>query len=223
MLYPPASPLSPLTFTGVVGAVQGIAFLSILSVIVQEIINKRKQRPCGEPPSNIGDFVLIGKQGDAAFYECPGMAVFQHDLTQTCPIIYCQNDGNFSTPVFQPDVNMCVFPAVKYEVIQSTSGEITSPNYPSNYNPSSTSSLTIWNIMVPGKDLKFKVEDFDIDQSTQVILRCGLGSLLWVEENQATIIGLEYYCNKPCAQLVLLQGTGVGGKGFKISFTSVKS
>ncbi|KAL3847010.1 hypothetical protein ACJMK2_017948 [Sinanodonta woodiana] len=220
MLLQPAPPLSPLAFTGVVGSVQGIALISIISVIIQGIINKRKQGTCGEPPNNIGDFVLIGKQGEAAFYDCPGIDVFSHDLTQTCPIIYCQGDGNYSTPVFQPDISKCDSTDVRHEVIQSTSGEITSPNYPSNYNPSPTSTSTVWNIMVPGKNLKFIIEDFDIDQSTQVVLLCGKGLIIWLEENEATLIGSEFTCNKPCAQLILLQYTGVGGRGFKISFTS---
>ncbi|KAL3847005.1 hypothetical protein ACJMK2_017943 [Sinanodonta woodiana] len=219
MLFPPASPLSPLAFTGVVGAVQGIAILSVVSVIIQEII-KRKQRTCGEPPSNIGDFVLIGKQGDAAFYDCPGIDVFQHDETSTCPIIYCQDDGNYSTPIFQADLNLCNTPDVRNEVIQSTSGEITTPNYPANYNSVSPSTVTVWNIMVPGKDIKFKVEDLNIDDDTEILLLCGLGIIVWYSTNQATIIGSEFTCNKPCAQIAFFYGNGVGGRGFKISFTS---
>ncbi|KAL3847002.1 hypothetical protein ACJMK2_017940 [Sinanodonta woodiana] len=219
MLFPPASPLSPLAFTGVVGAVQGITFLSVISVIIQEIIKKRKQRTCQEPPSNIGDFVLIGKQGDAAFYDCPGTDLFQHDFTQTCPIIYCQDNGNYSTPAFQPDLSICYPTDVRYEVIQSTSGEITSPNYPLNYNTSPSSS-TSWNIMVPGKTLKFKVEDFNIDESSVMAFACGFGTLLWYKENEATVIGSEFKCKKPCALIGIFQSSGPGGRGFKISFTS---
>ncbi|KAL3847004.1 hypothetical protein ACJMK2_017942 [Sinanodonta woodiana] len=215
MLFPPASPLSPLAFTGVVGAVQGIALVSVISVIIQEII-KRKQRLCGEPPSNIGDFVLIGKQGDAAFYDCPGTDVFKHDETQTCPIIYCQDDGNYSIPVFQPDPILSEGTDIRYEVVQSTSGIITSPNYTANYT-SPSSIKTVWNIMVPGKNLKFKVEDINIDYITEIVFLCGFGVISWYDTYEA--IGSEFTCNKPCARILLYPGP-IGGRGFKISFTS---
>ncbi|KAL3847007.1 hypothetical protein ACJMK2_017945, partial [Sinanodonta woodiana] len=183
-------------------------------------IIKRKQRTCGEPPSKIGDFVLIGKQGDAAFYECPGTDVFSHDETPTCPIIYCQDDGNYSTPVFQPDLNLCVTPDTRYEVFQSTSGDITTPNYPANYNLLFTYSTNVWNIMVPGKQIKFKVEDLDIDDQTEIVLLCGTGIIIWYDTNEATIIGSEFTCNKPCAQIILNHDDSFAGRGFKISFTS---
>ncbi|KAL3848404.1 hypothetical protein ACJMK2_019262 [Sinanodonta woodiana] len=218
MLFPPASPLSPLAFTGVVGAVQGIAILSILSVIIQEIVNKRKLRTCGEPPSKIGDFDLVGKHGDAAFYDCPGNKIFRHDITKTCPIIYCQDDGNYSTPVFEPDISICFPPAVRNEVFQSTSGEIKSLNYPSNYTPSPTS--VVWNIMVPGKKIKFKIEDLDFDDTTEIQFLCGLGLVIWTYESAVTVIGLEFTCPKPCALIAFIQANGYGGRGFRISYTT---
>ncbi|KAK3585227.1 hypothetical protein CHS0354_027523 [Potamilus streckersoni] len=135
----------------------------------------RNKRTCDVPPSTIGDFVFIGKQGDAAFYDCPGTDIFRHDLTQTCPIIFCQDNGNYSTPDFVPDLTLCDNLDEKIQVIQSTSGEITSANYPSNYNPASTGSAIAWNILVAGKNLKLKIEDLDIDQNTQLQLLCGLG------------------------------------------------
>ncbi|KAL3847008.1 hypothetical protein ACJMK2_017946 [Sinanodonta woodiana] len=157
MLFPPASPLSALASTGVVVSVQGIALLSILTVIFQELLNKRKQqRTCQEPPSSIGNFVLVGKQGDAAFYDCPGQAIVQHYFTQTCPIIYCQENGNYSAPAFEVAPSMCVYRK----------------------------------------------------------------SVAWFKGDEATVIGLDFTCNKPCAMIILFQGTGLGGRGFKISFTS---
>ncbi|KAK3585225.1 hypothetical protein CHS0354_027521 [Potamilus streckersoni] len=187
---------------------------------IRKIINIPKKRTCGEPPSNIGDLVLIGKQGDAAFYDCPGIDLFQHEYTPTCPIIYCQDNGNYSTPVFEPDVSLCGTPDVDIQVIESPSGEITSANYPSNYNPMSTASVIAWNILVQGKNLKFKVEDLDIDQDTEILLVCGLGEITWTDDNEAALIGFEFTCKKPCAQIILFQSPGPGGRGFKISFTS---
>ncbi|KAL3847003.1 hypothetical protein ACJMK2_017941 [Sinanodonta woodiana] len=74
--------------------------------------------------------------------------------------------------------------------------------------------------MVPGKNLKFKIEDLNIDESYQIVFLCGLGIIIWFKIIEATVIGSEFTCNKPCAQIIFSHDTDVGGRGFKFSFTS---
>ncbi|KAK3602889.1 hypothetical protein CHS0354_018753 [Potamilus streckersoni] len=57
-------------------------------------------------------------------------------------------------------------------VLVDTSGDITTPNYPANYNPISINKLIISSIMTPGTNLVFRIEDIDIDSTTQIAFQC---------------------------------------------------
>ncbi|KAL3882842.1 hypothetical protein ACJMK2_029146, partial [Sinanodonta woodiana] len=84
---------------------------------------------CGEPPSTLGDLVLYTKQQDAAFYVCPSEKNIYVDVPLNCPILHCQANGTFSTLENATFQSYCS-PVSGRETVVSTSGAITSPNYP---------------------------------------------------------------------------------------------
>ncbi|KAL3883034.1 hypothetical protein ACJMK2_029329, partial [Sinanodonta woodiana] len=128
---------------------------------------------CGEPPSTLGDLVLYTKQQDAAFYVCPGENSIYIDLPLNCPILYCQANRTFSTLENATFQSYCS-PVNGSQTVVNTSGTITSPNYPGSYFPTLTNTDFAWSIMTPGSNLVFRIEDFNVDKSTGVVLFCGV-------------------------------------------------
>ncbi|KAK3604067.1 hypothetical protein CHS0354_007177 [Potamilus streckersoni] len=168
-VFPVSPPLRPFGLT----AVQDLFGITVLLMILQttiDVINRRtKKITCGQPPSTLGDLVLYKQQGNAAFYDTPGLNVY-FDVPLTCPIIYCQANGTFSTPEFSTNQSV-FFPVDEKRLVIDTSGAITTPNYPASYNLSNGDA--IWSIMTPGTNIVFRIEDFNIDSNSYVQLLCG--------------------------------------------------
>ncbi|KAL3882949.1 hypothetical protein ACJMK2_029251, partial [Sinanodonta woodiana] len=133
--------------------------------------NTPNNATCGKPPNTLGDLILYTQQQDAAFYACAGLSIYVY-VPLSCPIIYCQTNGTFSTPDVTAYQSHCA-PVNERHTVIGTSGKITSPNYPDNFIPTLSNADIAWSIMTPGTNLVFLIEDFDIDAETVLKFVCG--------------------------------------------------
>ncbi|KAK3602887.1 hypothetical protein CHS0354_018749 [Potamilus streckersoni] len=212
----PCATVSFLVNSGPGGRGFKVSFQPTGDIINKTTDDKRKNESCGEPPSSLGTLLLYKHQNGSAFYDCPDPMVY-NTFAWPCPIIHCQANGTFSKPDFPTNDSVC-FPVADKRRLFNESGEFTSPNYPNNYVPASSSKTTSWSIMTPGSNFTFRIEDLDVDSTTVLTIFCEKLLKSFRKEDQATVIGNKVNCNTPCAIVSFLVRSDSGGKGFKISF-----